>query len=215
MRVEQIGNATLYCGDCREILPTLGKVDAVVTDPPYGIGEKMQGGTWGAAAKYADFRRWDVAPPAEWLVDLCAGRQSVVWGGTYFGLPSSRCWLTWDKQNAVPTMSDVELAWTNLDRPAKRLSLPVGTHAHGHPTEKPLPLMSWCLRFVSGVVLDPFMGSGTTGVACAKLGRSFIGIEIEPKYFDIACRRIDDAYKQADMFVAAPPEPVAKQEAML
>ncbi len=211
-----IGDAELWLGDCLEILPTLGKVDAVVTDPPYGIGERMQGGTWGAVNKYSDLRGWDRAPDTALLMALVRmADEAVVWGGNYFGLPSSRCWLVWDKCNAVKTMADVELAWTNIDRPAKRLSLPVGVHRHGHPTEKPMSLMRWCLGFLPNAqtILDPFMGSGTTGVACAKLGRKFIGIEIEPKYFDIACKRIEDAYRQADLFVPAPPKP--KQEAML
>lgn len=205
-----IGDARLYLGDCLEILPTLGKVDAVVTDPPYGIGDKMQGGTWGAAEKYADFRRWDVAPSADSLSRLRSLAPSVVlWGGNYFDAPPARCWLIWDKSNAVRTMADVELAWTNLDKPAKRYSGSVGVHQFGHPTEKPLALMEWCLSHLpanADTILDPFMGSGTTGVACAKLGRKFIGIEIEPRYFDIACKRIEDAYRQPRLFE----EPKAK-----
>lgn len=205
----QIGGATLYCGDMSLVLPGLGPVNAVVTDPPYGIGDKMQGGTWGAAEKYADFRKWDKAPSsADIALLMRAGEQIVIWGGNYFGLPASRCWLAWDKVNAVHTMADIELAWTNLDKPAKRKSLPVATHSFGHPTEKPLALMQWCIGFTTGTVLDPFMGSGTTGVACAKLGRKFIGIEIEPRYFDIACKRIEEAYRQPDMFVVPPPKPV-------
>jgi len=216
MITEIIGDCTLYLGDCREVLPKLGKVDAVVTDPPYGIGDRMQGGTWGAKEKYADFRAWDKAPTADLISDVIACADDVViWGGNYFNLPPSRCWLVWDKKNAVPTMADVELAWSSVDMPAKRLSLPVGVHEWGHPTEKPLSLMRWCVSMVGGdTVFDPFMGSGTTGVACVKLGRRFIGIEIEPKYFDIACRRIEAAYKQPDLFISAPsPRPV--QEALL
>ena len=214
MRIETIGDCTLYLGDCLEILPTLGKVDAVVTDPPYGIGDRMQGGTWGAAAKYADFRAWDVAPTPETFATLLEmSDQAVIWGGNYFGLPRSRCWLAWDKQNAVPTMADVELAWTNLERPAKRLSCPVGVHEWGHPTEKPLKLMAWSVGHTQGDVLDPFMGSGTTGVACVNLGRKFIGIEIERRYFDIAVRRIEEAYRQPRLF--AEPRVVPKQEALL
>lgn len=169
-RVETIGDATLYLGDCLEILPTLGKVDAVVTDPPYGIGDRMKGVTWGAAEKYADFRQWDEAPHPHTIARLwMMSPRSIIWGGNYFGLPPSRCWLAWDKCNAVPTMADVELAWTSLDRPAKRMSLPVGAHRSGHPTEKPVALMEWCLGFLpdAQTILDPFMGSGTTGVACA------------------------------------------------
>jgi len=188
------GRHTLYHGDCLAILPHLSGVDAVVTDPPYGIGDRMSGGTRGLAKKYADFRAWDVAPDSEMILRLCDGRNSVVWGGNYFGLPPSRCWLAWDKQNAVRTMADIELAWTNLDRPAKRKSLPVATHHYGHPTEKPIALMLWCLGFVEGAtVLDPFAGSGTTGVACAMTGRRFIGIELDEKYCAIAKRRIEEA----------------------
>lgn len=202
VRVEHVGAATLYEGDCRVILPTLAKTDVVITDPPYGIGERMKGGTWGAAPKYADFRGWDTAPDAETLAAIIAHASAVViWGGNYFGLPPGRCWLAWDKQNAVPTMADIELAWTNFDRPAKRLSCPVGVHEHGHPTEKPLKLMQWCVAMTKGDVLDPYMGSGTTGVACMRLGRRFVGVEIEPRYFDIACKRIEEAQRQGDLFI--------------
>jgi site-specific DNA-methyltransferase (adenine-specific)/modification methylase len=190
-------------GDCLEVLKSLppGCVDAVVTDPPYGIGDKMQGGTWGAANKYKDFRAWDVAPSDESISTIVGlAPVSILWGGNYFALPRSRGWLVWDKQNAVPTMSDTELAWTNLDRPSKRFSWPVGKHEHGHPTEKPLALIKWCLSFLPEgcTILDPFCGSGTTGVACVQTGRRFIGIEIEPKYVKIARRRIADA---APLFV--------------
>lgn len=198
-----IGNATLYLGDCFQILRTLQKADALITDPPYGIGERMQGGTWGAATKYADFRAWDVAPAPEQIEALLASAEkAVVWGGNYFVIPPSRCWLIWDKRNAVPTMADCEMAWTNLDKPTKRFSWPVGVHAYGHPTEKPVALIEWCVSQVgaSPIVLDPFMGSGTTGVACANMGRRFIGIEVEQKYFDIACERIEAAQAQGRLF---------------
>lgn len=184
---------TIYHGDCREILPMLGPVHLVLTDPPYGLGERMSGGTWGAAEKYADLRKWDIAPESAWLAsNLCTAKAAIIWGGNYFSLPPSRCWLAWDKQNAVPTMADVELAWTNIDRPAKRLSHPVGIHMHGHPSEKPMPLMRWCLQFLpdDGLILDPFMGSGTTLRAAKDLGRKATGIEIEEKYCEIAAKRL-------------------------
>jgi site-specific DNA-methyltransferase (adenine-specific)/modification methylase len=112
-------------------------------------------------------------------------------------------------------MAEFEMAWTNLDRPAKIYRGSVGVHESGHPTQKPLGLMRWCLDFVpdARTILDPFMGSGTTGVAAVKLGRRFIGIEIEEKYFDIACRRISEALKQPDLFIERPKP--AKQEAFL
>ena len=184
---------TIYHGDCREIVPTLGRFDLLLTDPPYGIGERMQGGTWGAKQKYADFRSWDVAPEMEILTALVAlAAKAIVWGGNYFTLPPSRCWMVWDKQNAVPTMADCEMAWSNLDRPAKRLSLPVGVHHFGHPTEKPLPLFSWCISLAGDVktILDPFAGSGTTGRAAKDLGRKCTMIEREERYCEIGAKRL-------------------------
>jgi site-specific DNA-methyltransferase (adenine-specific)/modification methylase len=211
-----IGNAELWLGDCRDILPLVA-ADCVITDPPYGLGDRMQGGTWGSADKYKDLVGWDSKPEDDLLRVLADGaKKAVFWGGNYFDLPPSRCWLVWDKQNAVPTMADCEMAWTNLDANTKRLSLPVGRHDSGHPSEKPLRLMEWTLQAVkaSGVVLDPFMGSGTTGVACIGFGLSFVGIERERKYFDIACERIARAQAQGQLL---PPEqkPVAVQEALL
>jgi site-specific DNA-methyltransferase (adenine-specific) len=207
MRREVIGDATLYLGDCAAVLPTLPQVDAVITDPPYGLGKKLQGGTWGATT---ELLVWDAAPPdASFLLRLSQlSPITVFWGGNYYGLPPTRCWLVWDKQNAVPTMADCELAWTSLDANTKRMSRPVGRVENGHPSEKPLDLMAWTLRTVkaSGTVFDPYMGSGTTGVACVQAGLPFIGVEREPKYFDIACRRIEQAYKQRPLFEAEAPK---------
>lgn len=207
-----IGNATLYLGDCRDILPTLPKVDAVITDPPYGLGKKMEGGTRGLGREqFSEMREWDKEKPSlnflfSPLMEITHSnspfddvgdkiyldsRNIIIWGGNYF-----------------PPMSDFEMAWTNLDKPSKRFMGIVGRIENGHPTEKPVSLMEWCIKQASGdnpkrwpapwseVVVDPFMGSGTTGVACMNLGRKFIGIEIEPKYFGIACRRIEDAQRQ-------------------
>jgi DNA modification methylase len=211
-----IGDCRLLLGDCMEIMPLLGKVDAVVTDPPYGLGKRMQGGTWGAKDENSGFLQWDLEAKQEWIdAILSIDVPSVIWGANYFSVPASRCWLLWNKINAVPTMADLEMAWTNLDKPAKRFDAPVGRVEHGHPTSKPLPLMLWCLSHVQGaLVLDPFMGSGTTGVACVKTGRSFIGIEQHEPYFHIACERIRKAYAQPDMFVQQPSEK-AVQEALL
>lgn len=202
----EIGRARLALGDCRDILPTLGNVDAVVTDPPFGLGAKLQGGRdWGNDPKLLE---WDAeAPPTETLMEVvAAGTSAVLWGGNYFGLPPSRGWLVWDKSNAVPTMADVELAWTNLDRPAKRFRGLVGRCEFGHPTQKPLDLMKWTIAQVDHchaveTILDPFAGSGTTGVAAVQMGRDFIGIEREPRYFDIACKRIEEAQRQGDLFI--------------
>lgn len=225
MRVEQIGDATLYLGDCREILPTLGKVDAVVTDPPYGIGADKGPGVAGTDSTGRYVRRprqyvggWDTERAPDDLLRAVGEIGGVVWGGNYFAdvLPRATRWLLWDKLNSMPSYSDAELAWTTAPGTATKKftrcanGLAANRDGRCHPTQKPVALMEWCLGFLpdASTILDPFMGSGTTGVACAKLGRSFIGIEIEPRYFEIACRRISDAYKQPDLFVTRAPQPV-------
>lgn len=205
-----IGNAELWHGDCREVLPLLPRFAAVVTDPPFGLGEKMQGGTWATKPAFKEMPEWDSeAPSLEFLMFIASMAPiAVMWGGNYFGLPASRGWLVWDKANAVPTMADVELVWTNLDRPAKRFRGTVGRVEFGHPTQKPLDLMLWTIEQAGNPssVLDPYMGSGTTGVACAELGRAFTGIERERKYFDIACERIARAQAQGKLFNTEPPQ---------
>jgi DNA modification methylase len=216
-RKEVIGDATLYLGDCRDLLPTLGKVDAVVTDPPYGLGDKWAGGGGGKRSSWkfdpSEAMAWD-GDTAEGVVELSdAAPQVIIWGGNYYPMPPSRCWLVWDKkQNDKWTTGQAELAWTNLNRPVRVFRLAQCEQANEgpkhHPTQKPLSLMHWCLKWVDGTILDPFMGSGTTGVACANLGRRFIGIEREPAYFDIAVRRIAKAYEQPRLFDEPPPKPV-------
>jgi DNA modification methylase len=217
-RVEVIGDCELILGDCLEVMPHLEKVDAVVTDPPYGLGKKMQGGTWAVkSSHYADMHVWDLVANQEWLDHIASlGVPSIVWGGHYFEVPASRCWLSWCKPD-FPTMADMEFAWTNLDKPAKRFvssRTPDGTKQH--PTQKPVSLMEWCLGFLpdARTILDPFMGSGTTGVACVKLGRRFIGIELDEGYFNIACERIRKAYAQPDLFIEQPKSPEPQQEAL-
>jgi site-specific DNA-methyltransferase (adenine-specific) len=218
-RVEHIGDATLYLGDCREILPTLGKVDAVVTDPPYGIAHVWKGGFghgWGKARDESILRNeWDDKPLNLEMIALllAAAKEHIIWGGNYFQLPPSRCWFVWNKPERGFSLAEAELAWTNKDTVVRVFDAPRSEPDREHPTQKPVALMRWCVQKTKGTVLDPFMGSGTTGVACAKLGRKFIGIEIEPKYFDIACRRIEQAYKQPDFFIEKPAP--AKQEALI
>lgn len=183
----------IFLGDCREILPSV-KADVVVTDPPYGLGDKWTGGTWFTRGVYAqDKCEWDSAPPQE-IVETLLDRSipTVLWGGNYFSLPPSRCWFAWVKSNAVPTMADMELAWTNLDRPAQVYGGPCGVSQRSHPTQKPLDLMRWCMGPIpTGTILDPFMGSGTTLRAAKDLRRKAIGIEIEEKYCEIAAKRLE------------------------
>jgi len=233
MREEVIGDCRLILGDCREVLPTLGKVDAVVTDPPYGIGEsagKAKTRTSGLASRLRDANRYrrdygtddwdDDTADDEVAMAVAMAKWSVVFGGNYYDLPPTTCWLVWDKLNGETDFADCELAWTNLPKAVRRIRfLWNGCMRRErdidreHPTQKPVDVMKWCIEHIpppNRVILDPFMGSGTTGVAAVKLGRSFIGIEREPKYFDIACRRIEQAYAQPDLFVA-PPAPPAQQ----
>jgi len=238
-RIETIGECTLYLGDCRDILPTLGPVDAVVTDPPYGIGESAKrnntrsgpGGRLGGL-KPRDYGQddWDQEPcPPEIIAWMRANsRWQIIFGGNHLhelvvgldgcpvrvGLPPAPCWLVWDKEN-TGDFADAELAWTNLPK-AVRLKrhmwnggLRKGGEERVHLTQKPLDVMAWSLSHLPAdarLICDPFMGSGTTGVACARDDLSFIGVERESRYFDIACRRIEEAYKQPRLFA----EPVVK-----
>lgn len=212
-RTETIGDCTLHLGDCRDILPTLGKVDAVVTDPPYGIADVWKGGGghgWGAARQQAIVRNdWDSETPDQktlWAI-LDAASQQIIWGGNYFPLPVSRCWLVWNKPERGFSLAEAELAWTNFDSVVRVWDGPRSEPGRVHPTQKPVALMAWCVAKTKGTVLDPFMGSGTTGVACAKAGRAFIGIEREPSYFDIACKRIDAATREPRLALDEPKKP--------
>ncbi len=202
-----IGNCELWHGDCREILPTLPPCDLILTDPPYGIDVGSMGMGKGKKATEFDSFDWDAAPPPEWLFGLLRekGEKLIVWGGNYFPLPTSGCWLSWDKIQEF-SGADFELAYTNMKGPSKAFRM-ARAQAYGaverhHPTQKPLALIEWCIDKAGSVatVCDPFMGSGTTGVACARMGLQFVGIERERKYFDIACRRIEQAYAQPRLF---------------
>lgn len=232
-RIEKIGDATLYLGDCREILPTLARHDAVVTDPPYGIGEaagKNVSRTNAAAAKDYGDDEWDNAPPTPEVIAavLAAGRWSIIFGGNYLsaalvdphgeaaGLPPTSCWLVWDKLT-TGDFADCELAWTNLPKAVRRIRYlwngmirANGEERGDHPTQKPVGVMAWCLQQLpkdARTVIDPFMGSGTTGVACVAAGLTFTGIERETKYFDAACRRIAAEYAKPRLFKVAEPAP--------
>jgi site-specific DNA-methyltransferase (adenine-specific) len=237
-----IGDARLYLGDCMEILPTLGKVDAVITDPPYGQNHKVntfeaggtrinpviqRGGSVSVVrANYYPDIHGDDRPfdPTPWL-DLAP--VVLLWGAHKFAdrLPAGQ-WLVWDKvpTGKVRSQGDGEAAWINREGALRifRLlwdGLCVGEGARHevtsgqqryHPTQKPEVLMRWCIEQAGRPesILDPYMGAGSTGVAATQMGLSFIGCEIEPRYFDIACRRIQQAYDQRPLFAAEPnPKP--------
>lgn len=226
MKKNIIENCVLYHGDCRDILPDLPKVDALVTDPPYGIGEaagkNASRGNLAPARDYGD-DAWDNEPISPELMAAIRGKAKwqIIFGGNYYALPPSSCWLVWDKLNGGNDFADCELAWTNLPKAVRRLRymwngmLRANGEPRGdHPTQKPIGVMKWCIGHLPGdvqTVLDPFMGSGTTGVAAVQLGKAFIGIEREKKYFDIARARIEKAYEQPDLLIA-PAAAIATQQ---
>lgn len=202
------GGITIYHGNCREILPTLEPVDLVLTDPPYGIGEsagRNKSRSKMAVSKDYGNASWDDAPPDKETINLAiaAGRSAIVFGGNYFALPASPCWLVWDKDNGATDFADCELAWTNLEIAVRRirwrwqgmLQEHGGKHKElrQHPTQKPLAVMKWCIERVPGnpqSIIDPFMGSGTTLRAAKDLHRKAIGIEIDERYCEIAANRL-------------------------
>ncbi len=221
-RVEHLAEGvTLYQGDMMDVLPTLGRFDACVTDPPYGIraDENPVRGKflYGKSA-------WDRSRPDRIAFDLMFNfsDHQIIWGGNYFTdyLRPSMQWLMWDKGQREFSLADCELAWSSQNKAARAFTFSRGKallDGKEHPTQKPIEVMAWCIdqlpKTVS-TILDPFMGSGTTGVAAVKRGKRFTGIEREAKYFDIACRRIEAAIKAPDMFVSPRVVPV-KQEGFL
>jgi site-specific DNA-methyltransferase (adenine-specific) len=224
MRTEVIGDATLILGDCLEVLPTLGRVDACVSDPPYGMawdgkvttGTNGHGKTGTQAKHYGvsianDDKPFDPAP-------FLSFDHVTLFGSNHFGarLPvgTTLVWLKRLDGGFGSFLSDAEVAWEKGGHGVycfRDTSLTAETRHRAHPTQKPLPLMRWCIERHgpdARVILDPFMGSGTTGVAALQLGRKFIGIELDSGYFDIACKRIEEAWRQPRLFA----EPATKPE---
>ena len=200
-------SATIYHGDARVIVPSLAPVDLVLTDPPYGIGEaRGKNKTRDAKAAARDYGTsdWDDAPPPDWVFGLIRSMSTwqIIFGGNYFTLPPSSCWLVWDKDNGECDFADCELAWTNLKKAVRRkrfrwAGMIQEDMAHKetryHPTQKPLPVILWALQQAPEdveTVLDPFMGSGTTLRAAKDLGRRAIGVELDERYCEVAARRL-------------------------
>jgi len=210
IKEERIGGQRLILGDCLEVMPLLGKVDAVVTDPPYGIGI----GSDTVRHKHTK-KDWDAFVASKIHLDMLrdASSEQIIWGGNYFDLPPSRGFLVWDKKQPENfSLAMCEQAWWSKDTNAKVFSRSVLGYDKTHPTQKPVALMEWCLGFLpdAQTILDPFMGSGTTLVACQKLGRKGTGIELDPEYFEIACKRVDEATRQPDLFID-PPKPAVQE----
>jgi DNA modification methylase len=231
MKEERIGDCRLILGDCLEVMrswPSCFRVPALVTDPPYGIGEASNANaSRSCLAVSRDYgtASWDDHTADEAVAHAVSiARHSIVFGGNYYSLPPTSCWLIWDKQNGDNDFADCELAWTNLPKAVRRIywrwhgMIRRGDDVRVHPTQKPVGVMTWCIEHLpetADTILDPFAGSGTTGVAAVRMGRKFIGIERDPEHFESMCRRIEDAHKQpADLFIA-PPQPQPKQEALL
>jgi site-specific DNA-methyltransferase (adenine-specific) len=220
-RVETIGDCTLYLADCLDIMPALDVVDAVVTDPPYGLADWNNRGSNRGGPFEADIERaatWDKAITAEHVALLRArSRHQIIWGWPYFAdlLPCrTKQLLVWNKVVRGMHHNDCEIAWCSQFREACRVFdlATASAERKQHPTQKPLALMKWCISLLieGDNILDPFMGSGTTGVACVALGRRFVGIEREPQYFDIACSRIDQACRQPRLFADLPARPMQR-----
>ncbi len=226
VRIERLSDdVTLYQGDCRDILPTLGKFDAVVTDPPYGMAfqSNYRSNKHLAIANDSDIEclKWSVSIEAlhskyvfcRWdnIVDVERPKSCITW--------VKNNWSMGDLKHEHARQTEIALFYPGSEhffpkmRPTDVIKAP-RTSNENHPTEKPVQLMRAILEWTAGHVCDPFMGSGTTGVAAVKLGRQFTGIELEPKYFDIACRRISEAMKQPDLFIEQP-KTATKQEAMI
>ena len=216
------GGVVIYHSDCMaamtELAPHYGErpFDLLLTDPPYGIGEAaknhasrggrtMFGGKRGKPTPSTDYGRsdWDNRPANEAVAlarSLC--RSQIIFGGNYYDLPPSSCWLVWDKENGANDFADCELAWTNLKKAVRKLTYRWNgmlqqpgrpKEQRQHPTQKPEAVMLWALTQAPQdvrTVLDPFMGSGTTLVAAKRLGKSCVGIEREERYCEIAARRL-------------------------
>ena len=213
-RVEVIGAATLYLGDCRDVLPGFDRAAAIVSDPPYGIAHvKGSGGHGKHNVRNIVAIVGDNEPfRPEAFLEFA---DCILWGGNHFAarLPHGR-WLAWDKLAGIPefdSFSDVEFAWRKgrgKDRVFSHMWKGICQASERgdrrfHPTQKPVALMRWCIAAVAPemTIIDPFMGSGTTGVAAVTSGRTFIGCELDPTHFAIACRRIEQAQRQSDMFI--------------
>lgn len=215
IREERIGGQRLILGDCLEVMPLLGRFDAVVTDPPYGIGE--HGGACRTRSRKGvpdrPAKGWDgERNPAAVLAMLALSDNAIIWGGNYYTdvLPPRPSWLYWRKLIGGD-FADGELAWTSLGFALREFTKSTRSTRpeRCHPTQKPTALMEWCLGFIPEAVsiLDPFMGSGTTLVACEHLGIQGTGIERDPDYFNASCQRVDEATRQPDMFVQQPATP--------
>lgn len=212
-----IGNAELWLGDCREILPTLPKVDAVITDPPFGVGNFVQvtGRLMGRGDGRGKAVEWNEMPPDNLIFDLLREKSThrIIWGANFFNCFEDRGGaIVWDKAQSMPNFSKADIASCTHFQKTEIVRIPWTnfTVSHkaetDHPCERPVELYEWCIRYLpnpNDTILDCFMGSGSVGVACLKMGRYFIGIERDKAYFAAACERIENAQRQQKLFTEA------------
>lgn len=226
-RVEHIGDATLYLGDCRDVLPMLAAASAVVADPPYGIWYRHSGrGSVrptthnGSGTRARRFGSVHIAGDKNGIdpTPMLRFNEVIIWGGNHFAdkLPASSRWLVWDKRDgmAANSFADCEIAWCKKPGAARLIrhlwnGICQASETHDrrvHPMQKPIEVMLWSIGFTEApMVIVPFMGSGTTGVAALRLGRDFTGIEIDERWFDIACRRIEAEANQGRLALTETP----------
>lgn len=259
-REEQIGDARLICGDALEVLPTLGEVDCLMTDPPYSSGGAFRGDrAQNVATKYVQTTSI-TTNRSDFAGDTRDQRSFLTWATmvfsrTFYLTRQGGACLVFTDWRQLPTMTDAVqcggYVWRNIVtwwKPGIRMQrgrfsssaeyvvygtkgaplpgqkspqnvlqcAPVGGEDKGHIAEKPAALLRDLLGVTepSATVLDPFMGSGSGGAACVVEGRKFIGIEIDPLHFETACRRIEEAYRQADLFVDRAPTPKPVQSSI-
>ena len=225
LKEERIGRQRLILGDCLQVMKELDAFDALVTDPPYGIGAGNSPNNWyrrrednfrpNLVAKYYRSnlvaKNWDNETKnaeIDFARSIC--KYQIIFGGNYYDLPPTSCWLVWDKKTGNFSSADCELAWTNLSKAVRKIDCAwsgcmrvENNIPREHPTQKPIRLMKWCIGHLppkTQSILDPFIGSGTTLVACESLGKNGVGIEVDREYFDVACRRVEEVSKQANLF---------------
>lgn len=205
-----IGLATLYHADCADVLPTLDRVDAVITDPPFGVGNFVQttGRKMGRGESRGKAVEWNDAPPTPEMFALLRAKSKhrIIWGANFFNCFEGRGGaIVWDKCQGMPNFSKADIASCTHFQKTEIVRIPwtnfTVTHVAetDHPCERPVALYEWCINYLPGriaTILDPYLGSGSCGVAAIGMGRTFIGIERDPRYFDVACRRVENAQRQ-------------------
>jgi site-specific DNA-methyltransferase (adenine-specific) len=217
------GQIVLYNGDCLDVMQNLKdkEIDLVLTDPPYGggcnagVGERLfekyeikatrTGGTWQNKYK-SKIKHWDIAPEQEIFDEIFRiSKEQIIWGGNYFSLPPTRCFLIWKKLTISEnfSMAMAEYAWTSFNKNAKLFEYAPQDSTRFHPTQKPIPLINWCLMNnlkKNDLIFDGFLGSGTTAISCIRTKRRLIGCELDNEYFDKMCKRIEEELRQGNLF---------------